>query len=290
MTTQSIQGELKAASLGGYAVPLYDVFDQFGVDGVFEALEEVKVPVILGIYSGATIFKMNATGFVAYIRDIADRIEPPVSIMLDHGSTIDQCYKALDCGFTDVMYDGSQLSLEENIENTKLVVERAKKYNASVEAELGHVGSGREYAEYGGQRKGFTNPDLVDQFVTNTGVDFLAVAFGNAHGLYTGEPHIDLNLLKEIRTKIDIPLVMHGGSGLVDEDYRKVVAAGIAKINIFTAIHTVATQKMVDVAKMENPNMFLFCQQIKDAYVEVCQHFFEIFGTHRWVENMRSKS
>jgi fructose-bisphosphate aldolase class II len=158
-----------------------------------------------------------------------------------------------------------------------------------VEAELGHVGSGNEYAEYGGQRKGFTDPELVEQFVTNTGVDFLAVAFGNAHGLYKGIPHIDLTLLKEIREKVDIPLVMHGGSGLVDEEYRKVVAAGIAKINIFTSIHTVATQKMMDVAKMENPNMFLFCKQIKDAYVEVCKHFFDLFSTYRWVDNKRGE-
>ena len=113
--------------------------------------------------------------------------------------------------------------------------------------------------------------------------------YGTGNGLYKGIPHIDLTLLKEIREKVDIPLVMHGGSGLVDEEYRKVVAAGIAKINIFTSIHTVATQKMMDVAKMENPNMFLFCKQIKDAYVEVCKHFFDLFSTYRWVDNKRGE-
>ena len=278
MTLTSIKQELIKAHQQGYAIPLYDVFDQFGVDGVFDALELMKAPVILGIYSGARVMETIAA-FAAYIRIRAEKSCFPVSIMLDHGSSVDQCLYALENGFTDVMYDGSSLPLEENIRNTRKVVEAAHACGASVEAELGHVGSGLDYETYGSQRMGFTNPDLVEEFVNLTNTDFLAIAFGNAHGNYKGEPMIDLELVQQVSQRVDIPIVMHGGSGLNDNQYREVIEAGISKINIFTTIHNMAQQRMIEAAQFEKASMFSITEQIRLSYQEICSHFFEVFGS-----------
>ena len=278
MALTSIKKDLEKASLSKYAVPLYDVFDQFGVDGVFDALEATKSPVILGIYSEARVMD-SITPFTAYISTQAEKTCFPVSIMLDHGSSVEKCLYALENGFTDVMYDGSNLPLEENIANTKKVVEAAHACGASVEAELGHVGSGLNYEEYGGQRIGFTDPKLVEEFVYQTNIDFLAIAFGNAHGVYKGEPKIDLKLVRDISKRVDIPLVMHGGSGLGDTEYREIIDAGISKINFFTTIHNIALQRMIEAANSEKPSMFLISEQIRLAYRETCSHYFDVFGT-----------
>jgi fructose-bisphosphate aldolase, class II len=275
LTITSIKNDLTRASRESFAVPLYDVFDQIGVDGVLEAAENKKAPVIMGIYSGAKVMHY-AGAFTAYLRARAERSCVPVSIMLDHGASVDQCLYALECGFTDVMYDGSSLSIEENIENTRKVVQAAHACGAAVEAELGHVGSGSEYDAYGGLRHGFTNPDMVEKFIAETGIDFLAIAFGNAHGMYKGEPHLDLDLVKEIRHRVEIPLVMHGGTGLEDHQYREVIKSGIAKINLFTVIHNEATRRMVLAAQEKNASMFSFTEQEQAAYCDVCEHYLDV--------------
>jgi ketose-bisphosphate aldolase len=277
MTLVSIKTKLYEAGQAGYAVPLFDVVDMYSVEGTFEALEEKRAPTILGVY---TMF-LNLPGaeaLAAYIRTRAQSTSVPVSLMLDHGESVEHCLKALAFGFTDVMYDGSQLPFTENIENTRRVVQAAHAQGAAAEAELGHVGSGEEYQAFGAKRQGFTDPDLVETFVQETGVDFLAIAFGNAHGLYKGTPQIDLGLVREIRQRVDIPLVMHGGTGLEDAQYRQVIASGIAKINIATIIMNSATQKMVQASQTEKPSMFAITGALQQAYREGCGYFFEVFG------------
>lgn len=277
MAITSIKNDLNKATQQGYGVPLYDVWDQIGVDGVFEAAEQKRAPVILGIYSGAKVMH-QAAAFTAYLRARAERSCVPVSIMLDHGSTVDQCLYALECGFTDVMYDGSSLSVEENIQNTKKVVRAAHACGAAVEAELGHVGSGSEYDAYGGLRHGFTDPNMVENFISETGVDFLAIAFGNAHGVYKGKPNIDLELVREIRQRVEIPLVMHGGTGLEDYQYTEVIQAGIAKINLFTVIHNEAVKRMVAAAQDIKASMFSILEQEQAAYRDICEHYLDVLG------------
>jgi fructose-bisphosphate aldolase, class II len=279
LTITSIKTELNRALHVGYAVALFDVFDQYGVDGIFDAVEEKHAPVIFGIYSGSKVFQRNAKAFVAYIRTRAEGVSYPISIMLDHGSNVEQCLFALECGFTDVMYDGSKLALKENIEDTKRVVAAARCCGAAVEAELGHVSSGSNYATFGGQRIGFTDPNQVEEFVSETGVDFLAVAFGNAHGNYYGEPCLDLNLLREIRKRTSIPLVMHGGTGLEDKQYQEIISAGVSKINFFTVVLNEATKRMVSAARSENPNMFQISEQMQTAYREISSHYFDVLST-----------
>lgn len=173
----------------------FDTFDMHSADGMFAVLEEKRAPGIIAIYASG-VERANARAFAAYIRARAEEATVPVSLMLDHGQNFEQCIKAISYGFTDVMYDGSSFPLEENIENTQAIVRAARAVEVCVEAELGHVGGGSEYQSYGALRKGFTDPDAVEEFVAETGVDLLAVAVGTAHGVYDGEPVIDLDLLR----------------------------------------------------------------------------------------------
>jgi fructose-bisphosphate aldolase, class II len=282
MTLVSIKNELTKASVGHYAIPLFDVFEMQGMEGVMDALIEKNAPTIIGIYSPYAALP-NCPALAAYIRCRVENIHIPVSLMLDHGSSVEQCLEMLSYGFTDVMYDGSKLPLEENITNTKRVVESAHALGVSVEAELGHVGMGDQYDSLGGRRLGFTDPEDVEYFVKKTGVDFLAIAFGNAHGLYKGEPHLDLGLVAEIRRRVGVPLVMHGGTGLTDEQFRGAIAAGISKINFATSIMNTAADNMRKAASKPEASMFDIYEGIRSAYSHWCGNLYETFGTARRV-------
>lgn len=277
MPLVSIREQLQKAQRGGYALPLFDTFEMFGTEGMFSALEEKRAPAMVAMYGGS-LERPNAPAFAAYLRAKARDATVPVSLMLDHGATFEQCMKALALGFTDVMYDGSRLPVDENIANTRLVVRVAHAMGACAEAELGHVGRGSEYQSFGAQRQGFTDPSVAERFVAETGVDFLAVAIGTAHGLYEGEPHIDLDLLQRIRERIDIPLVMHGGSGLSDDQYRSAIALGIAKVNIFTNLAVTACGRMAEAASADDASYFGIGRAAHEAFRERCGHYLDVFG------------
>jgi fructose-bisphosphate aldolase class II len=276
MTLVSIKQELIKAKQGRYAVPLYDVFEMQGMEGMMDALAEKRAPTIIGVYSG--IFNQPfSRALAAYLRCRAEETDVPMSLMLDHGASVEQCLQALSYGFTDVMFDGSQLALEENIANTKKVVAAAHAQGAAVEAELGHVGSGDQYLSFGAQRIGFTDPAAVEYFVRETGVDLLAIAFGNAHGFYKGEPHLDLDLVAEVYRRVDVPLVMHGGTGLSNEQFRGAIAAGISKINFATSIINSAGQNMRAIAA-KSGGMFEMNDGIRAAYKQWCADLYDVFG------------
>jgi fructose-bisphosphate aldolase, class II len=278
MTLVSIKNDLLKACTEGYTVPLYDVFEMQGIEGVLDALVEKRAPTIFGIYAPYAGLP-NCRALAAYIRCRAEETDVPVSIMLDHGESVEQCLQMLDYGFTDVMYDGSNLPLEENIANTQKVVEAAKSYGVGVEAELGHVGLGDEYDSLGGQGLGFTDPDAVEVFVNETGVDFLAIAFGNAHGLYKGTPRLDLRLVSEIRRRVSVPLVMHGGTGLTEEQFRGAISAGISKINFSTSILNTAAENMRLASADPQASMFSITEGIRTAYRQWCGQLYDVFGT-----------
>lgn len=171
--------------------------------------------------------------------DQAKKAKVPVCVHLDHGETLEYLEQALEIGFTGIMYDGSTLPYEENLENTKKAVAMAAKYGASVEAELGSMGRRESGAGDGSgeddETKIYTDPELAMQFVKDTGIDALACSFGTTHGIYLTKPRLDFNVVKEVRAKTDnIPVVMHGGSGVSAEDYKKAIEAGVRKINYFT--------------------------------------------------------
>jgi fructose-bisphosphate aldolase class II len=277
MPLVSIGSELEKAKKGRYAIPLFDVFEMKGCEGVFEALERKRAPAIVAIFSG--IFdEPSSLAFAAFVRSMAEKASVPVSLMLDHGTGFEQCIRAISMGFTDVMYDGSPLPLEENITSTLLVVRAAHAAGVRAEAELGHVGMGSDYATFGAKRKGFTDPAAVERFVSETGVDFLAVAIGNAHGVYQGEPHLDMDLFKEIRKRVDIPLVLHGGSGLSDEQFKTAIQAGISKVNIATDLLMRAASQVKQTIHAGKESYFDIITALKKGVREGCEYYLDLFG------------
>jgi len=278
MPLVSILNELKKAQASGYAIPCFDTFEMHGTQGIFDAVEAKRAPVMVGLYT-RMFDQPNPRALTDYIRALAEEATVPVSIILDHGASFEHCVMALNVGFTDVMYDGSQLPFEENVATTKLVVRAAHAVGAAVEAELGHVGTGNTYREFGAQGKGFTDPDTVERFVQETGVDFLAIAVGTAHGLYDGEVNLALDLLADIRRRVDIPLVLHGGSGLSDDQFRAAVAGGIQKINIFTNLAVESTRRMLENARTEGASFRSMTTQIRESFRDECARLLDVFGT-----------
>ena len=279
MTLSSIQPLLLCAYHEHYAVPLFDLFDIQGAEGMFAAAEELHAPVIVGIYSAA-LKQSNAHAFAAYLRQRALDATVPVALMLDHGASFEQCMQAITYGFTDVMYDGSKLPLEENIANTKIVVRAAHAVGVAVEAELGHVGSASaaDYQATASQRIGFTDPVVAAQFVAETGADFLAVAIGNAHGLYNGDPFIDLPLLADIRRRVSIPLVLHGGSGISEGQFRAAIDNGIAKINVATELYVTTAKRIRQATQNPKATYFDLIPLVAETFKERCRYYLELFG------------
>jgi fructose-bisphosphate aldolase, class II len=282
MPLVSIGPVLKHAQAEHYAVPLFDAFDSISIDGIFAAAEEKSAPVIVALYTGV-LEHANAPALAEYIRMRAKGSPIPASLMLDHGGSFEHVVKSLTLGFTDVMYDGSKLPYEENIANTRAVVRAAHAVGIYVEAELGHVGQGSDYASFGGQRKGFTNPELVAPFITETGVDSLAIAIGNAHGVYQGEPCLDIDLLKDIRERVDIPLILHGGSGISEEQFHAAIAGGIAKINIATDLYMTAARRLAnrvseDNSKSGGNTYWALSATVVESFRERCGYYLDLFG------------
>lgn len=277
MALVSVKNAVKAAQTGGYALPLFDTFDMPATDGMIRAFEEKRAHAFIGLYGGM-FDQPNAAANVAYIREAAMRASVPASLMLDHGASFEQCIRAIALGFTDVMFDGSRLPLEENIAQTRLVVRAAHAVGVAVEAELGHVGSGKEYQSFGARRLGFTDPALVERFVAETGVDMLAVAIGTAHGVYQGAPQLDLDLLREIRRRVEIPLVMHGGSGLSDAQFKSAIENGIAKVNVATELFMTSAQRIIAAARSGEISYFEVNRIAAVAFQDRCGFYIDLFG------------
>ena len=276
MGLESFVGQLQRANREGWGIPLFDIFEREGADGIFAAAEEKKAPTIVG--TGGHIFERpGGPEFMGYLVARARNSSVPITIYLDHGDSFERCIQALRLGFTDVMFDGSRLPIEENIAISKKVVQAAHAVGAGVEAEFGHVGQGSQYDSFGSQREGFTKPEDVERFVAETGVDFLAIAIGTAHGPYKGEPKLDYDLLAEIHRRVDIPLVMHGGSGLSDEQFQTAIKTGISKVNIFTDLAMSATAAVLEVAKTEHANIMAMSNAFRDAFQRRCEHYLDIF-------------
>ena len=223
---------LRKAQKENYAVGSFSVANMEMVRGVIAAAEEAGAPIILQIAE----VRLNHSP-LALIGPLmvaaAKEAKVPVAVHLDHGLTLPTIQQALDLGFTSVMFDGSHLPLEENIRVTQQVVEMAKPYGAAVEAEIGCVGGSEDGSEDIAMR--CTDPQQAKRFAAESGVDALAVAIGNAHGNYKDTPHLRFDILEEIRTLVDIPLVLHGGTGILPQEFVRCYQTGIKKINIATA-------------------------------------------------------
>ena len=224
--------EDKNIALGGFNITNLE-----SLRSVLAAAEKLQLPVVLMFAQiHAHMIPLSLIG--PPLVKCAEEAGIPVAAHLDHGADLEYLKQALDLGFTSIMYDGSQLPYEENLENTRKAVELAAEYGASVEAELGTMGK-REVGDgsAGGEnnKKIYTDPLLAAQFIRESGIDALACSFGTTHGIYLTKPKLDLDIVRQIRDLTDgFPIVMHGGSGVSEEDYRRCIAAGVRKINYFT--------------------------------------------------------
>lgn len=231
-----------------YAVGAFNVENMEMILAVIEAAEEMKSPVILQTTPSAVKYA-GLEQLYANVKAAANKASVPVAIHLDHGDSFNLAMQAISVGYTSIMIDGSHEKYEENIRLTKSVVEVCQPINIPVEAELGKVG-GKEDDLDGGEG-GYTDPLEAQIFVEKTRVDSLAVAIGTAHGIYQGEPKLDLNRLTKIKEKVSIPLVLHGTSGIPDEMVSECVNRGICKVNYATDLRIAYTKGVNQVLKAE---------------------------------------
>ncbi|MDO4296567.1 MAG: class II aldolase [bacterium] len=256
------------------AVGAFSVGNMEMVKGAVQAAEEMNTAIILQI--AEVRLKHSPLGLMGPMMVQAAReAKVDIAVHLDHGQTFETLQKALDLGFTSVMFDGSVLPFEENIEKTKFVTEMAKRYHATVEAELGLVGG----SEDGGKGHGIrcTDPQDAKVFCERTGVDALAVAIGNAHGNYPVAPTLAFDVLKEIHNTTEgLPLVLHGGSGITAADFRRAITLGIHKINIATASFDSLTQKAEVYLKSEGKHTYFGLNEVmvEGVYENVKKHIY----------------
>lgn len=236
---------LKPAQQGKYAVGLFNAVNLELARGIIAAAEQSRSPVIMG--TAEVLLPYGPLEEVSYyLIPMAKKASVPVVVHLDHGLKKETCIKALELGFTSIMYDCSTDPYEVNVEKVREMAEIAHSYGATIEGELGHVGDNEGSAEGSSHladpSQYFTDPKLAKDFVEKTKVDALAIAVGNAHGAYKLPPKLDFARIDAIRRTVDVPLVLHGGSGLTDDDFRKGIEKGISKVNIFTDINVAAVK------------------------------------------------
>lgn len=225
-----------------YGIGLFNAVNLELARGIIEAAEETKSPVIFG--TAEVLFPFGPIEIIApFLKDMAEKASVPVVLHLDHGLQKETCLKALELGFTSVMYDCSKDSYEENVKKVAEVAKIAHDHGATIEGELGHVGNNEDVQS--DPSAFYTDPAQAKGFVDRTGVDALAIAVGTAHGAYKFPPKLDFERIETIASTIDVPLVLHGGSGLTDEDFRHAIQSGISKVNIFTDINVAAAEAAV---------------------------------------------
>ncbi len=233
------------AKKGHYAVGLFNAVNLELARGIISAAEATGSPVIVG--TAEILFPYGPLEEVAYcLIPMAKKANVPIVVHLDHGLKRDTCIKALELGFSSIMYDCSTDPYEENVKKVKEMADIAHSYGATIEGELGHVGDNEDSAEGSTQLEDpsryFTDPRMAKDYVEKTGVDALAIAVGNAHGAYKLPPKLDFERIRTIASMVDVPLVLHGGSGLTDNDFRQAIRDGISKVNIFTDINVAAVE------------------------------------------------
>lgn len=281
MSLVTMSEVLKESIEKKYAVGAFDTMDRVFTEAILDAAEQKGVPVIL-MAMPMSVEGPEAERFMSYVVKRCRESSVPVALHLDHSPTYEHCVKAIHLGCTSVMFDGSSLPYEENVAITKKVIDVAHACGVTVEAEIGHV-AGHEGNMLDGNvadESAFTTVEEAKRFYEDTGVDCLAVAIGTVHGVYKGTPHLDLERLQEIRDALPIPIVIHGGSGLVEKDYKGMVAHGANKINFFTAM---SLEAAAAVRKLLAEKEKLGLQDItivgQKAAQEVVAKHIEIFGT-----------
>ena len=284
MTLINLKNLLNHARSNQYAVGAFAMTNMDFIEALLESAIEKKSPIIL-LLAEVHFKYMDIERVAPMIIDRAKSANIPVCVSLDHGLNFETIVKAIRCGFNSVMFDGSKYPLLENIRQTKEITKIAHSVDVSVEAELGYVGGesvGEKAPESHSPDKNlFTDVKDAQRFYEETGIDALAVAIGNVHGIYKGEPKLDFDLLKNLRDSLPIPPVLHGGSGISDTDYKKSIELGICKINYYTGMTIAAVKKMRQYL-IENPDINSYPDIIKismQAMMEDIKERLDVFGS-----------
>lgn len=261
-----------------YAVGSFNGYNSETFRGIIEAGVETKTPIILA-FGAKYLSNMSLSMAAAVTKTLAADLDIPVCLHLDHCKDMNVVFQALKAGFGSVMYDGSMLPYEENLANTKKVCEVAHACGASVEAELGSIAAGEKSHEGSASDvQAYTDPKLAGEFVRETGVDALAVSVGTVHGLYKGKPNIRIDILEEIDKNTQIPLVLHGGSGVPEEDILNCIAHGIAKINVNTEISVYTVESTAKYLQEEQPHFSVLSLKQEEYVKEIVKKYIAFFG------------
>ncbi len=245
---------MQKAHEGGYAVGAFNTNNLEMTKAIIEAAEEEKAPVIIQTSQSAIAYA-GIEELAMIVRQLGEKASVPVALHLDHGTDWKVIMQCLRYGWTSIMFDGSKYDFSKNMELTKKVIDIANPMGVSVEAELGKIGGVEDQVRVLSKDATMTDPDEAEEFVNKTGVDFLAIAIGTCHGVYQGEPDLDFERLDVIKKRLNMPLVLHGASGVPEEDIRKAVSLGINKVNIDT-----------DLRQAFQRNMHKFVQEQPDVY------------------------
>ena len=271
------------AQAGHYAVGAFNVESLEFVMAVIKAAEDKKSPVIMQTTPG-TVKYADLDYFAAMCKVAADAASVPVAIHLDHGDGFDRCVQAMHAGYTSVMIDGSHVPFEDNIALTASVTKVAAPLGIPVEAELGKVGGKEDDGPAVEGENPYTDPDEAEEFVARTGCGSLAVGVGTAHGVYKGTPHIEQGVLKEIRSRLEIPLVLHGTSGVPDDQVAEAIRNGICKVNYATELRQAFTKGFMGYMA-DNPGCFDPKKPSKpgmqDIYDVVASHMDNLGSTNK---------
>ncbi|SHK50937.1 class II fructose-1,6-bisphosphate aldolase [Desulforamulus aeronauticus] len=271
---------LQKAQEGNYAVGAFNVNNMEIVQAILAAAEAEKAPVIMQASQGA--IKYAGIEYIYALANLAaNQATVPVALHLDHGTSFEQCMKCIRVGFTSVMIDGSKYPLEENIALTNKVLEVARATGVSVEAELGKIGGTEDDIHVDERDAFFTDPEEARYFAEKTGVDALAISIGTAHGQYKGIPKLDFPRLEKIVSLVNIPIVLHGSSGVPDEAIQEAIRLGVRKVNIDTNIREAFTnacrQVVMDNPKEIDPRKVL--APAREAATQVIRQKIRVFGS-----------
>ncbi len=281
MSIVTLKDALNKARKDKYGIGAFNISSFTFLETVIEAAEAKKSPVIAQIAEGHIVDMPNFDSFCKAFIDRASKASVPVVVHLDHGQTLPVVMRCIQNGFSSIMMDASSYPYEENINKTKEIVNICHSIGISVEGELGTIGGAE--ANIVKEEDAFTNPDEALDFVNKTGIDALAISIGNVHGNYKGEPKLDFDRLEKIAKLTNLPLVLHGGSGIYDDDFRKAVSLGICKINFYTGNCKSAGKAVMDFVKEEPDKngtdlMKLIKGIRKNVYETIC-HNMDVFGS-----------
>lgn len=226
-----------------YAVGAFAAHNLEILKAIVNSAEKLDAPILIQTTPG-TVKYLGVERMVSLVKATAEKVKIPIALHLDHGDSFETAMKCLRAGYTSIMIDGSHLPLEENIKLVKRVVDAAKSMGVPVEAELGTIGGVEDDLEVDEANALLTDPSVAKEFVEQTGIDFFAPAFGTAHGLYKEEPKLRFDLLEEIRKVVDIPIVMHGASGIPDASLKQALRYGVAKVNFSTELKVAFAEEL----------------------------------------------